>query len=107
MSDSVLLRVRQGAVAGAQVLALRGRGLLLRAGAAAERGALRPAAAVDLHGRGDLSVRAAMDLRIRLLLAHCQRAQSLLRAQALSEVLGICQQVSGGLQILISDPFPI
>ena len=61
-------------------------------------GSLRPAPALDIHGRGDLHVCPAVDVRLRHILAHCQRAQPLLRTQTLSQVLGVRQQV--GKQIL-------
>ena len=51
-------------------------------------GSLRPVPAVDLHGRGDLHVGAALDGGLRHILPHCQRAQPLLRSQTLPQVLG-------------------
>ena len=66
-------------------------------------GSLRPAPALDIHGRGDLHVCPAVDVRLRHILAHCQRAQPLLRTQTLSQVLGVRQQV--GKTNIINVPY--
>ena len=68
-------------------------------------GSLRPAPALDIHGRGDLHVCPAVDVRLRHILAHCQRAQPLLRTQTLSQVLGVRQQV--GKTNIIHVPYRI